>query len=1303
MNTNTKLRSKFEFTTRRPVAILMIVVGIVVFGFVSLKQLSWDLMPEISYPSFTVRTEYPGAAPEEVENVVSRQLEEQLSLIKNLVSVTSISRPEQSDIVLEFTWDANLDRSAQEIREKLDQVHLDPAVEKPMILRYDPSLDPVLRIGITSDIPPIDLRILVEDEIARELEALPGVAAARVKGGFEKEILIKLDEKQLAATKIRFSEVTTRLAQENINLAGGNIKEGETEYIVRTLNEFRSVKEIGDIIISKRDDIPVRLKDIAEIVYSHKERKVITRVNKRESIEVNIYKEADANIVDVSNRVKDMLLGTPEQRRFVEELKNREARGDQKARPGRGPGGEDPMEIKRMTDFLAYRMEKSGKEVEYHILADQAIFIENSIDEVKNTAIIGGILAVIILFLFLQHFPTTVIVAVAIPLSLISAFAPLKLFNVTLNIMSLGGLALGIGMLVDNSIVVMESIFRCREEGDDWVASVVRGVSEVGGAVIASTLTTIAVFFPIVFVEGIAGQIFGDLSLAVVFSLSASLMVSLFFIPMLASRKPAEGSVTSTTLTSLAVFIPLFIVLSRLLRLPFSQGLMVSFVGSLIASFMFNPVLALREQFRERFAFSFEEKATVKSYFKIPYQSVGNISRLIVNLLGVSILFMLAFAAVFLYPLLALLRVHRRAAAFIGNISERFSRGKILWDNFMKVVPLGTFAESVALHDNWLVFPFKNLAAGLKTKRKWVALPFLLVWFPLKFLWDLIISYIYYAARFFVTAYFLLMWRFTLTLYAVWIIFFKGLGLLAAALFFAPVGLVVRGFNRLMKSVNEGYPKLLALSLKNDIKIIGLVLVLFVVTIFWVAPGIDSELIPEVHQGTLYVNVTFPVGTPVERNDELLQDITEKIRRIEIVDSISYFAGTTKDELSEKEVGEHIGKITVTIKRTRDIKESEEILIGNIRSILGGFTDLDYNISRPVLFTMKPPIEVAIKGYNLEQLQRISADLYERISGLPGLRDVQTSVRAGFPELVVEFDRMRLSHYGMNAFDVASLIKNKIEGFVATKYKEKDKRVDIRVYLKDDQRQRAENIKGLIVNPGGAVPIPLNSVAQVSILSGPNEIRRVNQERSAVISANISGINLTGAVKSIYDVVERYPMPPGFSYELTGQNKEMETSLGSLTLAMVLAIFLVYIVMASQFESFLHPFLILFTIPMALIGVYLALFFLRIPLGITVYIGMITLVGIVVNNAIILIDYINTLRKRGLEKLEAIKQAGAVRLRPILITTATTVLGLLPMALGMGEGTEIRTPMAVSVIAGLLSATFLTLVLIPIVYNKFSK
>lgn len=1257
----------------------MIVVGIAVFGYVSYNQLSWDLMPEISYPSFTVRTEYPGAAPEEVENMVSRLLEEQLSLIKDLVSITSISRPEQSDIVLEFTWDANLDRSAQEIREKLDQVFLDPAVEKPMILRYDPSLDPLLRIGITSDIPLIDLRVIVEDEIARDLEALPGVAAARVKGGFEKEILIKLDEKQLAAFKIRFSEVTTRLAQENINLAGGNIKEGETEYIVRTLNEFRTVKEIGDIIIAKRENVLVRLKDIAQVSYSHKERKVITRVNQRESIEINIYKEADANIVDVSKRVKERLLGTKEQQRFVERLSAR------KDKENKDRSEADVLLEKRMTDFLKYQLAKQGNDIQYHILADQAVFIENSINEVKNTAVIGGILAIIVLYLFLRHFATTLIVAVSIPLSVIATFAPLSIFKVSLNIMSLGGLALGIGMLVDNSIVVMESIFRCREEGDEWVASAVRGVSEVGTAVIASTLTTIAVFFPIVFVEGIAGQIFGDLSLAVVFSLLASLMVSLFFIPMLASRKFDKSTrvVTSATLISIPFFTPIYYVvifyLFKFLKDPLT-ALLVSFLAALITSLFIIPRLALEKSgddtkgpdvLMKHFSYTFEKEHSVKNFLFIPIEIVINIAILLFNLVLLYLLLLFSSGIVLLYPLLALLEIHKEPVDSINHFfGKRFFREKSLWENFMVMGPFDHYVTSMSHPKFFLLWPF---------------------------------AWLYYLFRFFLVAHAYFFIRCFWSLYGMWVVFFKGISLMVVTLVSPIIELLTSLFNKVLKAINNFYPRLLEVSLKRATQVIIVVLVVFAFTILVVLPRIGSELIPEVHQGTLYVNVTFPVGTPVERSDELLQKISRDIRQIQLVKSISYYAGTTKDELQEKEVGEHIGKVTIVLEKTRDIQASEDMVIANIRSLLKDFTDLDYNISRPVLFTMKPPIEVVIKGYNLEQLRRISFELQEKIAAVPGLRDVQSSVKAGFPELVVEFNRMRLSHYGMNAFDVASLIKNKIEGFVATKFKEQDKRVDIRVFLKDEQRRRAENIKNLIINPGGAVPIPLSSVANVNILSGPNEIRRVDQDRSAVISANIADVNLASAVRKIYDIIERYPLPPGFSYELSGQNKEMETSLSSLTLAMLLAIFLVYIVMASQFESFLHPFLILFTIPMAMIGVFLTLYVLKIPMGITVYIGMITLVGIVVNNAIVLIDYINKLRKRGMEKLEAIKQAGIIRLRPILITTLTTVLALFPMAIGLGEGTEIRTPMAVTIIAGLLSATFLTLVLIPIVYNKFSK
>ncbi|MCP4221533.1 MAG: efflux RND transporter permease subunit, partial [bacterium] len=550
---------------------------------------------------------------------------------------------------------------------------------------------------------------------------------------------------------------------------------------------------------------------------------------------------------------------------------------------------------------------------------------------------------------------------------------------------------------------------------------------------------------------------------------------------------------------------------------------------------------------------------------------------------------------------------------------------------------------------------------------------------------------------------FLYFTRLTFTFLALLIVTAKGLGIILLALVLPVIHFITGNFNKIMDRLNFYYPRILSSCLKNDGGVIAVILALFALSIFVVAPQLGSELIPEVHQGSLHVNINLPVGTPVENTDALLQGISKKISALPLVSEVGYFAGTTKDELSEKEVGEHIGKITLNISKEGNVKENELSVMRGIRGLLKGFTDMDYNIESPVLFTMKPPIEVVLKAYNLELLRKVAGDVFKKLSQVEGLKDIQNSVRPGFPELVITFQRMKLSYYGLNAFDVASLIKNKIDGFVATKFKEKDRRVDIRVYLKDDQRRRAENIKNLIINPGGAVPIRLSSVADVNIVSGPNEIRRVDQDRSAVISANISGIDLKSAVAKIHTIINAYPMPPGFNYVVSGQSKEMETSLNSLIMALLLAIFLVYIVMASQFESFLHPFMILFTIPMALIGVLCVLYVFNIPLSVFVYIGMITLVGIVVNNAIVLIDYINVLRKRGVEKMEAIKQAGKIRMRPILITTSTTVLGLLPMAMGMGEGSEIRTPMAISVIAGLLSATFLTLVLIPIVYNRFSK
>ncbi|NIR47189.1 efflux RND transporter permease subunit, partial [candidate division KSB1 bacterium] len=543
----------FKFTTTRPVAILMVVIGVVVFGWISYQQLPVNLMPDITYPSLTVRTEYTGTAPEEIETTISRPVEQALGVVNNLVSISSISKAGQSDVKLEFTWDTDMNRATADVREKLDQIFLPEEADRPLILRFDPSLDPIMRLGLYGEASLIYLRYLADEEIKRILETVEGVAAVKVKGGLEEEIRVELNEQQLTLIGINIQQVRNRLSQENVNLAGGNLKEGQTEYLVRTLNEFKSVDEIGNVVIGTWNGKEIKIRDVAKVKRTFKDREIITRLNGKESVEIEIFKEADANIVTVAQHVKDRVFGTAEQQAFVkrlEETKKRKAEkkdrfestNGEKKEAKKGSGGRrersrEAMRERLMTNFVAYQL---PEDINLDVLSNQAIFIQNSVDEVKKTAIYGGILAVIVLFIFLRNLTATLIVGVAIPISIVATFAPMKLFDVSLNMMSLGGLALGIGMLVDNSIVVLESIARCREEGDNLIQATVRGVSEVGGAVFASTLTTVAVFFPIVFVEGVAGQIFGNLALTVVFSLFASLAVALFLIPMLSSRESSK-------------------------------------------------------------------------------------------------------------------------------------------------------------------------------------------------------------------------------------------------------------------------------------------------------------------------------------------------------------------------------------------------------------------------------------------------------------------------------------------------------------------------------------------------------------------------------------------------------------------------------------------------------------------------------------------------------------------------------------------------------------------------------------------
>ena len=1271
----------------------MVVLAVCVFGWVSYQRLSLNLMPDISYPTLTVRTEYPGTAPEEVETLLSRPLEQELGIVPHLVNISSISKAGQSDIILEFEWDTDMNAMSQEIREKADRVWLPQDAEKPLLLRYDPSLDPIMRIGLHGPHDLYALRYLAEHEIKRELEALAGVAAVKIKGGLEEEIHVALNERQISVMGLDINQINNRLAQNNVNLPGGNLREGQVEYLIRTLNEFATVDEIAELIVARQGDADIYLRDIAEVVRSHKDREIITRVNGKESVEIEIYKEGDANIVAVAERVRNTLFGLPQQREYVEQ-KAREAQemaqrseeqkkqeGEetekkQEAEKAAGKKNEEEqqkelqakkqeearkaMEHLRMTDFIGHRLPPGAK---LELLSDQSGFIKNSISEVQISAIIGGTMAVLVLFVFLRNVVHTLIVGLTIPVSIMATFAPMYMFDVSLNIMSLGGLALGVGMLVDNSIVVLESIFRCREEGDDLIQATIRGTREVGTAVFASTLTTITVFFPIVFVEGVAGQIFGDMALTVVFSLLASLGVALFLIPMLASRQ-ING-----------------------------QGELAEQIGR-------SDFLRLQALSRARAVFSepgsWWHKAA-QGGLSLPYL-IGEVL-LKVGLAAATLVAAVLKGAFLLVSELLWWLIKpveyfwlKRERTFQHWVSAWAAESRIgEWTFFERVWPGILGFESPRI-----------LGEIVQRYWQWVNSSEHPAWKTLKLL-SLPLAMIYLVAVRFVFGTVLRLVGIVLhvALMLVWLVLVAALFLLGILLMpvFLPLLFV---FERGFGLVQQTYPALLGWALRQRLLIIGGALAALLVCWYKLVPELGTELIPQVHQAEFNLDLRLPVGTPLEGTAEIVRQIEEITAKQPQVERVATTVGTDRSASSSAEEGEHTAQVTVRMQEGSSAAQ-EAALIRRLRDAVDEIPEIEVEVSHPALFSFKTPVEVEVRGYNLRQLRQLSLEAESRLAGLPGLVDVKSSLQAGNPELQISYKRDQLAAYGLSLRNVAELVRHKVQGKVATDFRQDERQIDVLVRLREKDRLGLDELRRLVINPNAPIPIPLSAVADIRVNEGPSEIRRIDQQRAAVVTANIQGVDLGTASGLIHDELGKMDFPLGFDFVISGQNEEMETSLQSLYFALVLAIFLVYVVMASQFESLVHPFIIMFTVPLALIGVVVALYLAQVPLSVVVFIGLIMLAGIVVNNAIVLIDYINTLRRAGMEKTEAIIQAGAVRLRPIAMTTATTVLGLLPMALGLGEGAEIRTPMALTVIAGLVSSTFLTLVVIPTVYSLVDR
>ncbi len=1107
-----------EMATRRRVTVGMVTLTFVLFGLIALTGLKVNLLPDLTYPTLTVRTEYEGAAPMEIENLISQPVEEAIGVVKNLRKIHSVSRTGQSDVVLEFSWGTNMDQAGLDVRDKLDILQLPLDAKKPVLLRFNPSTDPIMRLslsvagdgkGVVNEAELKQLRRFADDELKKRLEPTPGVAAVKVGGGLEDQIDVEIDQQRLQQVNLNVADVTKRLADENVNVSGGRIENGSQRYLVRTVNQFGSLDEMRNLLIKVDAGVPVRLKDVAEVRQGYKEREGVVRVDGHEAIELAVYKEGDANTVSVAAAVKKQL----------ERLKT--------ILPGNS---------------------------KLDTIDDQSIFIQSSLDDVRNDAIIGGILAVLIIFFFLADSWSTFIISLSLPVSLIATFFFMGQAGVSLNVMSLGGLALATGMVVDDSIVVLENIARLREQGMGIVEAAVKGAREVSMAVIASTLTTVAVFFPLVFVQGVAGQLFRDQALTVTFAMLISLVVAMTLIPMLASLRG-----------------------------------------------------------RSPIAYKDEEPST-------GWQPTS--------------------------------RVGHRVKAVISPVSRLFFR--------------------------------------------WIPLLFMRVTFIVSSTVGLVIG--------------------------------KGL---------RAVGRVVlMPYNAAARAYRVSLPKALA----HPWKVLGFAAAAFIASVALI-PTLGMDLIPSLAQGRFEMTVKQPPGTALIDTDKLVAELEQKNAKDPNIALIYGVSGTgTRLDATPTESGENIARLLIVLKPGVG-ERGERAATEALRASMATRAGTEVKFSRPQLFSFATPLEIELRGYDLASLEKAGKKLTSLMNASPRFADVKSTVEGGYPEIQIRFDQQRAAALGLTTKQVSDQIVNKVRGSVATRYSFRDRKIDVLVRAQADQRASVDDIRNLIVgyspvaaagtNASAAAttttaaatttgattaatgsnaassatgrPVRLSAVADVVSSQGPSEIHRISQERVAIVSANLHYGDLGTAVSEVRQLIRDNPLAAGVTSHIGGQSEELDASVKSLIFALALAIFLVYLVMASQFESLLHPFVIMFSIPLALVGAVLALKLTSTPLSVVVFIGLIMLAGIVVKNAIVLIDRVNQLREEGVDKINAIIQAAESRLRPISMTTLCTLLGFMPLAIGVGDGNEVRAPMAITVIGGLLVSTLLTLVVIPAVYMLLDR
>lgn len=1011
-----------QFAVARPITTYMICLVIIIIGAVAFSKLPIDLMPDISYPTVSVRTSYSGVGPEEIETLITRPIEEAVGAVEGVEDVVSESGEGASQVRISFAWDTNLDEAVNDVRMRLDRIRnsLPEDADPPSIFKFDLSAFPVMFMGIAGSLNPLELRYLADDKIKYRLERVVGVASVDIRGGLERQIQVNLNRSKIETLDLSVAGVLDVLRSENINLPAGEVEEGDKNVLVRTQGEFRDLDEISHIIVKKQGDRPVYLKDIAEIKDTSKEIRQLVRINGQPGILMSVNKRSGSNTVDVAAGVK--------------------------------------KEIARINEELP--------QIEAIIMSDSSRYIENAISNVKNAAILGGILAILIIFVFLRSLKSTFIIATAIPLSVIASFILLYFSNLTLNIMSFGGLALGIGLLVDNAIVVLENIYRLKQEGKDAVTASIQGSDEVATAITASTITTLIVFLPLIFMSGMAGVIFKELSLVVCFSVGCSLIAALTLIPVLSSKL-----------------------------------------------------------FRDKNA------------------------------------------------------------------------------------------------------PVQKL----------------------------------------------------------------------------PAPAAVSGTNR----AERIYLALLDRALANKKFTVLACIILFGLSLTLI-PLIGYELMPSADEGQVRVNVEMDVGTRLEVLNKAFLEIEKRIKEsVPEAETIQVSLGSGGGYGIH---GGHTGNININLKEKTERARSTFEIANDLRRKLSNIPGVSIRTrASGGLFIFRrlgasERVSIEIRGYDLATGHKLSLAVKDIVENVEGITDARISRDEGRPEDVIIIDRKKASGSGVSIKQIADTIETNIGGSRATLYREAGEEYDILVRLKEQDRKSLNDVLSIPVKLPSGKAVPIMNFVKAERRQGPVAIERKNQERIVTVDADFSGRDLGSINKDIKDKLSAMVIPRDFSIILGGEYEEQQKSFRELLLGIILAILLVYMVMASQFESLRDPFIVMFSIPFALIGVLLMLYFTGTTFSIQSFIGIIMLGGIAVNNAIVLVDYTNLLRRRDkMPLLEAVREGARRRLRPVFMTMLTTVFAMVPLALGLGEGGEVQAPLARVVIGGLITSTLITLIFIPIMYTIFER